>query len=138
MALRGDYLRIYVEQFSSATAPTILADTTDVNIDFSAESVETTTQDSALAYSGIAGKHSGTISGSMLVSPSGTTFATLYSHMTAGDTIDVEVYDYVGGAATKYFSASGHFTSLTAAAGDSTTVVTGSYAIQLTGAITFA
>ena len=67
MALRGDYLTIRVQQHSSGTANEVVAESTSVSVDFSADALETTNQASGLNASFIGGKVSGTVSGDYLL-----------------------------------------------------------------------
>jgi len=54
MPLRADYITIKVQQHSSGTTNEVIAESTSVNIDFSAEFLETTSQTDGLNQTGIA------------------------------------------------------------------------------------
>ena len=129
MALRGDYLTIKVEQHSSATASAVIAETTSVSIDFSADALETTSQTSGLNASFIAGKVACTISGDFLLASDGDQFTNLFAHMNAGDILEIEVYR----SSTKFLDGDGVLTSLNLGGGNSDQLVTGSYSIQCSG-----
>lgn len=122
---------LYVQQHSSGTAEEIIADSTSLNIDVSAEALETTSQDDGLNATFIGGKVSGTVSGDYLLATDGDQFTNLFTHMNAADVIAVEVW--VNGAV--YFTCDGVLTSLSLTGGLSDALSTGSYTIQLTGAI---
>jgi hypothetical protein len=133
MAIRGDYLVLQLEQDTSTRAPGVLADTTSVNVDFTAEALETTSQDSGLAYSGIPGKVTATASGDFLIAASAANFDNLHAYMAAGTVFDFELF--VDGGTTKYMSGDCFLTGLTMAGGNSDQLATGSYSLQLTGTI---
>ena len=129
MALRGDKLTIKAHQGGSTATVAIIAESTDVSIDFSAEALETTAQASGLNASFIAGKVTCTISGSYLLASTGTQFATLFDHMNNGQTIAVEVYRDT----TKFLDGVAVITSLGLSGGLSDSLVTGSYSLQCSG-----
>lgn len=129
MAIRGDYLVVRVQQHSSGTVNEAIASTRSCSVDFSAEFLETTSQSDALNQTGIAGKVSCTISGEYLLASSGDQFTNLFTHMNAGNTLEVEVYRN----ATKFLDGDGVLTSLGLSGGDSGTLFTGSYTIQCSG-----
>ena len=129
MALRGDYLTIKVQQHSSGTVNEVIAETTSVNIDFSAEALETTSQTSALNASFIAGKVTCVISGDYLLASSGDQFTNLFAHMNAGDTLEIEAYR----SSTKFLDGDGVLTSLNLSGGNSDQLITGSFSIQCSG-----
>jgi hypothetical protein len=133
MALRGDYLVLQIEQYSSGTAPGVLAETTSVSIDFSAEALETTNQSSGLAASFIGGKVTGTASGEFLVATSAANFDALYAKMAAGTTIDFEFFH--DGGTTAYMTGDCIVTALSMSGGNSDQLATGSYSLQLSGTI---
>ena len=132
MALRGDYLTLRVQQHSSGVTNEVIAESTSVSVDFSAEALETTNQASGLNASFIGGKVTGTISGDYLLASTGDQFSRLFVHMNAGDTIEVVVYR----SGTVWISTDGVLTSLSLGGGNSDSLVTGSYALQLTGSVT--
>lgn len=129
MALRGDYIVLYVDQYSSGTANAIIAESTSVNIDLSAESLETTSQTSGLNATYIAGKVSGTVSGDYLLASTGTQFANLFAKMNAGEVIGVTVKR----SGTSFLDADGVITSLSLTGGLSDSLSTGSFSIQFSG-----
>jgi hypothetical protein len=129
MAILGYKLVLKVQQHSSGTINEPIAATTDVSLDLSAEALETTSQDSGLNAEFIAGKVSGTVSGSYLLASDGEQFTNLFAHMNAGDVLEVELYR----DSTKFIECDGVITSLGLAGGNSDVLVTGSYSIQLSG-----
>lgn len=129
MALRGDYLTVRVQQHSSGTVNEVIAESTSVNIDFSAEALETTSQTSALNASFIAGKVTCQISGDYLLASDGDQFTNLFTHMNAGDVLEIEVYR----SSTQILAGDGVLTSLGLSGGNSDQLVTGSYSIQCSG-----
>ena len=133
MALRGDLLTLKVQQHSSATADEIIAESTSVSIDFSAEALETTSQSSALNATFQGGKVTGTVSGDYLLASDGDQFTNLFTHMNAGDEIDIDVQI----SASSYFTGAMILTSLSLGGGLSDSLATGSYAGNITGAISF-
>jgi hypothetical protein len=133
MALRGDLLTLKVQQHSSATADEIIAESTSVSIDFSAEALETTSKSSALNATFQGGKVTGTVSGDYLLASDGDQFTNLFTHMNAGDEIDIDVQI----SASSYFTGAMILTSLSLGGGLSDSLATGSYAGNITGAISF-
>jgi len=129
MALRGDYIVLYADQHSSGTAEAIIAESTSVNLDLSAEALETTSQTSALNASYIAGKVSGTISGDYLLASTGVQFTNLFTKMNAGEVITLQVKRN----GTTFIDCDGVITSLSLTGGLSDSLSTGSYTIQLSG-----
>lgn len=129
MAILGYKLTVKVQQHSSGSVNEIIACSTDVSLDLDAEALETTCQDSGINADFIAGKVSGTVSGSYLLAEDGDQFTNLFAHMNAGDTIEVEIYR----DATKFIECDGILTSLGLTGGNADTLVTGAYSIQLSG-----
>jgi len=129
MALRGDYLTIRVQQHSSGVVNEVIAETTSVNIDFSAEALETTSQTDGLNAAFIGGKVSCTITGDYLLASAGTQFSQLFTHMNAGNLLEVQVYR----SSTKILDGDGVLTSLNLTGGNSDQLVTGSFSIQCSG-----
>jgi hypothetical protein len=129
MALRGDLLIIKVQQHSSGSVNEIIAESTDVNLDLSAEFLETTSQTSALNQTGIAGKVTGTASGSYLLASSGEQFTNLFAHMNAGVVLEIEIHRN----GTKFIDCDGVISSLGLSGGLSDSLVTGAYSLQLSG-----
>ena len=134
MALRGDLLTLKVQQHSSGTANEVVAESTSVSIDFSAEALETTSQSDALNATFIAGKVSGTISGDYLLASDGDQFTNLFTHMNAGNVLEVDVQI----SASSFFTGDAILTSLSLGGGLSDSLATGSYSLQVTGGITLA
>ena len=134
MSLRGDYLLIKADLFSSGVNPGFIAESTSVSVDFSAEALETTTQTSGLNASYMGGKVTGTISGDFLLASSGDNFELLFkNYMDEGASFDVEVHK----SGSAWFTTDAVFTSLSLSGGNSDQLVTGSYSMNITGAITF-
>lgn len=129
MALRGDLLIIKVQQHSSGSVNEIIAESTDVSLDLSGSALDTTSQTSALNASFIAGKVTGTASGSYLLASSGDQFTNLFAHMNAGVVVEVEVLRN----GTKFIDCDGVITSLSLSGGLSDSLITGAYTLQLTG-----
>lgn len=130
MALRGDYLTIRTGTPSgSGTANKVIAETTSVSVDFSAEALETTSQDDGLNASFIPGKVTGTASGDFLIATGTVAYTDLFTLMNAGTSVEVEVYE----TANKIVDCAGVITSLSLAGGDSATLATGAFSIQLSG-----
>ena len=132
MALRGDYLRIKVQQHSSTVGGEYVAETTSVSVDFGAEALETTSQESGLNASFIGGKVTGTVGGDYLLASDGTNFSNLFSFMNAGTTIEVDVYR----SGSLWIAAEGVITNLSLSGGNSDQLATGSYSINLSDTIT--
>lgn len=129
MPLRGDYLTIRVQQHSSGTVNEVVAETTSVSIDFSAEFLATTSQTSGLNESGIGGLVKCTLSGDFLLASDGEQFTRLFTHMNAGDTLEVAVER----SGTPFLDGDGVLTSLSLSGGNSDQLTTGSYSIQCSG-----
>ena len=121
-----------VQQHSSGTANEVVAESTSVSIDFSAEALETTSQSDALNATFIAGKVSGTISGDYLLASDGDQFTNLFTHMNAGNVLEVDVQI----SASSFFTGDAILTSLNLGGGLSDSLATGSYSLQVTGGIT--
>ncbi len=126
MPLRGDLLVLKVLHTS---VEALIAESTSVSIDFSAESLETTNQVSALNASFIAGKVTGTVSGDYLLAAAGTQFTNLFTHMNTGTLVEVTAYRN----GTAFLEGDGVITSLNLGGGLSDSLTTGSYSIQFSG-----
>ena len=126
MALRGDLLTIKVLHTS---VEQLIAETTSVSVDFSAEALETTSQTDGLNATFQAGKVSCTLSGDFLLASGGANFANLFTHMNAGTLVEVTVYRN----GTDFLEGDGVITSLSLIGGNSDQNVTGSYSIQCSG-----
>jgi len=133
MALRGDYLTIRVQQHSSGITNEIVAESTSVSIDLSAEALETTSQTSALNATFIGGKVSGTVSGDFLLASDGDQFTNLFAHMNAGQVLEIEAYR----SSNQFLEGEGVLTSLNLSGGTSDSLTTGSYSIQLSGDMSY-
>jgi len=107
----------------------IIAESTSVSVDFSAEALETTSQSDGLNASFIAGKVSCTISGDFLYASTGANFSNLFTHMNAGTLVEVTVYR----DSTAILEGDGVITSLNAGGGNSDALTTASYSIQCSG-----
>ena len=129
MALRGDYLTIRLMQASSGVANEPIAETTSVNIDFTAEFLETTSQTDGLNQTGIAGKVSCVITGDYLLASAGTQFSNLFTLMNGGTSVEVTVHR----SGTEFLKGDGVITGLTLAGGISDTLITGNYTLQCSG-----
>lgn len=137
MAQRGDYLRVRTGTVDGSDSTTqVLAETTDVSISFSAEALETTSQDDGLNATFIGGKVSCTISGSFLLATSATNFSTLFTYMNAGTKIELDAvhsYGASGAGGTVFLDGQGVITGLELSGGKSDVNTTGSYTIQASG-----
>jgi len=130
MALRGDYLTIRTTATSgSATVNDVIAETTSVNIDFSAEALETTSQDDGLNASFIQGKVSGTISGDFLVATGTAEFSELFTAMNAGTKMEVDVYE----SSNNILAGDIVITTLSLSGGNSDQLTTGAFTFQCSG-----
>lgn len=128
-SLRGDKLTVKVQQHASGTVKEVVAATTSVNLDISADALETTSQDDGLFATYIGGKVSGNISGDYLLASTGDQYTNLYNHMAAGTTIEIEVYRDT----TVIMTADAVITSLSLTGGNSDTLTTGAFGLQLSG-----
>lgn len=122
-------MTIRVQQHSSGVVNEVIAETTSVTVDFSAEALETTSQDSGLNATFIGGKVTGTASGDFLTGTTGTNFDQLFDHMNAGNTLEVEVYI----SAVQKLAGEGVLTALSMTGGDSATLSTGAWSMNLSG-----
>jgi len=129
MALRGDYIVFKVQQHSSGVADAIIAESTSVSVDFSAEFLETTSQTDALNQTGIAGKVSGTASGDFLSASDLAQFKLLFAKVNAGEKLDMSV-EYSG---TPFLDGECVITSLSLGGGLSDALSTGSYSCTFSG-----
>ena len=128
MPTRGDYLKILYSH-SSGVADTIIAESTSVSIDLSADALETTNQASGLNASFIGGKVSGTASGDYLLASDAAQFTNLFGYMNAGTTFELR-FEHNG---TVILEGEGILTSLGLGGGLSSDLATGSYSIQFSG-----
>lgn len=127
--LLGYKLTVKVQQHSSASVNEIIATTTDLSLDLTAEALESTSSESGLNAEFEGGKVSGTVSGSYLLAEDGDQFQNLFTHMNAADKIEVEIYRDT----TKFIECEGIITSLNLSGGTSDMFLTGAYTIQLSG-----
>jgi len=88
MATLGYHLVFKVEQHSSGVSEAIIAESTSVSIDISAEALESTNQASGLNASFEGGKVSGTISGDYLLASDAAQFSLLFAKMNAAEKMD--------------------------------------------------
>lgn len=128
MALTGNYLTIRLQQHSSGTTNEVVAETTSVDAQFTAEALETTNQADALVSNFVAGKNTIQVSGDFLLASDAEQFDLLFIHMNAGDKIEVGIYRSDDLVITE---AEGVFTSLSLAGGLSDSLVTGAYSIEI-------
>ncbi len=130
MALRADYITLKTNAaLGSGQSEVVIAESTSVTVDFSAEALETTSQSSGLNASFIAGKVTGTASGDFLIASNAANLTGLFTQANAGTLIDVTVYS----TSARIFEGEGVITSLSASGGNSDALATGSYSIQLSG-----
>ena len=129
MALLGYKLTLRVQQHSSGVVNEIIAASTDVSLDITAEALETTSQTSGLNAEFMGGKVSGTVSGSYLLAADGEQWTNLFAHVNAGNVLEVEIYR----GTVKFIDCDGVITSIGLSGGNSDSLVTGSYSIQLSG-----
>jgi hypothetical protein len=127
MAIRGDKLTIKLQQNSSGTVNKVIAATTSVNVDMSAEALDTTSQDDGINATFIGGKLSGTLSGDYLLASDGEQYTNLYTHMANGDLIEWEVYR----DGTLFLDGTGVIDSNSLAGGNADTLTTGAYSMSV-------
>ena len=129
MATLGHNLVFKVEQHSSGVSEAIIAESTSVSVDLSAEALETTSQTSALNATFIGGKVTGTVSGDYLLATGGTQFTLLFAKMNAGEALDclIELSD------TAILDGQVILTNLNLGGGLSDALATGSYSGTFSG-----
>lgn len=129
MATLGHNLVFLVEQHSSGVSEAIIAESTSVSVDISAEALEITSQTSALNAEFIGGKVSGTISGDYLLATDAAQFNLLFAKVNAGEKLDciIELSD------TAILDGQVVLTSLNLGGGLSDALATGSYAGTFSG-----
>jgi predicted secreted protein len=130
-SLRGDKLILKVQQHSSGTTNQVLAATRSVNLDITAEALETTSQDDGIYATFIGGKVTGTISGEYLLASTGEQYTNLFNHLANGDVIEVELER----DGTNIMTTEGVITSIGLAGGNADSLVTGAFSIQLSGSL---
>ena len=129
MAQRGDYLVLKtLEGSGSVSTFTVIAETTSISVDISAEFLETTSQDTGLNEAGIGGKVSCTITGSYLKANTTGAFEQLFALMNAGTAVGYSIYS--GSTPAKIFDGDAVITNLSLSGGNSDQLVTGSYTLK--------
>ena len=126
MALLGNYLTVRLQQHSSGVTNEVIAESTSVDAQFSAEALEDTSQTDALHAGFIVGKNTITVSGDYLLASDGDQFDNLFVHLNNGDKVEVMIYR----DSIVVFDMEGVFTSLAGAGALSDSLVTGAYTIQ--------
>ena len=127
MALLGNYLTIRVRQHSSATAMAVIAETTSVDAQFTAEALESTSQADALNAGFKGGLNKINVSGDYLYASDGEQFDALFAIANAGSKVEVDIWR----SNAIIFTCDGVFSSLNVAGGLSDTLATGSYSMEL-------
>jgi len=127
MPLSGNYLTIRIQQHSSGVTNEVVAETTSVDAQFTAEALESTAQADGITSKYIGGKNTITVSGDYLLASDGDQFTRLFAHADAGDKIEVDIYR----SGTIFITTEGVFTSLSQAAAYSDSLVTGAYSMSL-------
>ncbi len=127
MALLGNFLTIRLQQHSSGVATKVVAETTSVDAQFTAEALESTEQADALVARFEPGKTTINVSGDYLQASDGEQFELLFAHANAGDKIEVDLYR----SGQVFLSTEGVFTSLNDSGGLSDSLVTGAYSMEL-------
>jgi hypothetical protein len=129
MALRGDYLTLTLQDDRSGLSAAVVAETTSVSVDFSAEFLETTNQTSGLNTSGIGGKVTGTASGDFLFASDGANWDALFAIMNAGTVIEFQMYVN----SVLKVDCDCVLTSINATGGNSDSLTTGAWTATLSG-----
>lgn len=129
MATLGHYLVFKVEQHSSGVSEAIIAESTSVSVDITAEALETTNQASGLNASFEGGKVSGTVSGDYLLASDAAQFTLLFAKVNAGEKLDclIELND------TAILDGQVVITNLNLGGGLSDALATGSYSGTFSG-----
>ncbi len=125
--LLGNFLTIRLQQHSSGVATKVVAETTSVDAQFTAEALESTEQADALVARFEAGKTTINVSGDYLLASDGEQFDNLFAHSNAGDKIEVTLYR----AGQQFLDTEGVFTSLNEAGANSDSLATGAYSMEL-------
>ena len=127
MALSGNYLTIRVQQHASGTVNEVVAESTSVDCQFTAEAMEKTTKSDALETKYEPGLCKINVSGDYLLASDAEQFTNLFTHANNGDKIEVDIYR----SSTLVMSTEGVFTSLSKSGALSDSLVTGAYALEL-------
>ena len=127
MALLGNSLTIRIQSHSSGTANEVIAETTSVDAQFNAESLESTSQSDALNAVFEGGKNTIQVSGDYLLAVDAEQFNLLFVHANAGDKVEVQIYR----SDTLVVDTEGVFTSLNTVGGLSDSLATGAYSMEL-------
>jgi hypothetical protein len=125
--LLGNYLTIRVQQHSSGTANEVVAESTSVDCQFTAEAMEKTAKSDALTAKYEPGLCKINVSGDYLLASDAEQFTNLFTHANNGDKIEVDIYR----SSTLVMSTEGVFTSLSKSGALSDSLVTGAYALEL-------
>lgn len=132
MALRGDKIVLYAEHHSSGTVQEIIAGSTSVNFSSSSAFLESTDQADGLNTNGIGGKNNRTITGDYFATSTLDNFKNLFARQEDGHTISWTIKN--NGA--DVYTGDAVITQLDFNAGTADQLVTGSYTLQVVGAIT--
>jgi hypothetical protein len=106
--LLGNYLTIRVQQHASGTANEVVAESTSVDCQFTAEAMEKTAKSDALTAKYEPGLCKINVSGDYLLASDAEQFTNLFTHANNGDKIEVDIYR----SSTLVMSTEGVFTSL--------------------------
>jgi hypothetical protein len=90
--LLGNYLTIRVQQHSSGTANEVVAESTSVDCQFTAEAMEKTAKSDALTAKYEPGLCKINVSGDYLLASDAEQFTNLFTHANNGDKIEVDIY----------------------------------------------
>jgi hypothetical protein len=126
MALSSNYLTIRVQQHASGTANEVVAETTSVDCQFTAEAMEKTAKSDALTAKYEPGLCKINVSGDYLLASDAEQFTNLFTHANNGDKIEVDIYR----SDTLIITTEGVFTSLSKSGALSDSLVTGAYSIE--------
>jgi hypothetical protein len=127
MSLLGNYLTIRVQQHASGTVNEVVAESTSVDCQFTAEAMEKTVKSDALTAKYEPGLCKINVSGDYLLASDAEQFTNLFTHANNGDKIEVDIYR----SSTLVMSTEGVFTSLSKSGALSDSLVTGAYSLEL-------
>lgn len=127
MAILGNSITVRVQQHSSGVTNEIIAESTSVDAQFNAESLESTTQADGLVSTFEGGKNTIQVSGDYLLAVDAEQFDLLFVHANAGDKVEVDIYR----GDTPFITTEGVFTSLNEAGALSDSLATGAYSMEL-------
>ena len=119
MAALGTYLTLELDG-------DVIAETTELSIKIEADALESTTKDSGINATFIAGKYKAGLAGTFLLATNGANFDTLYTLINTATSMDVVVY-YNGSA---ILNGTGIMKQLSETGANSDTLVTGKYGIR--------